>query len=65
MKNVANTFDEMVNLMSEGEKDIVTDLEYVYSDGLRVINCINLIMLKIWRQVNRRKRPRNKPAMKT
>ena len=32
MENVANTYEEMVNLRSEGKKDILTDLEYVYSD---------------------------------
>ena len=46
MKNVANTYEEMVNLMSQGKQDILTDLEYVYSDGLRVQKNIILSMVK-------------------
>ena len=94
MENLANTYEEMVNLRSEGKKDILTDLEYVYSDGLRAQKYITLSivkekngllkncsltelkleinfaicnmqkMLKIWRQVNRRKMPRKKPEVK-
>ena len=46
MKNVANTYEEMVNLMSEGGKDIVTDLEYVYSDELRAQKFLTLSIVK-------------------
>ena len=46
IENVANTYEEMVNLMSEGRKDILTDLEYVYSDGLRAQKYITLSIVK-------------------
>ena len=46
IKNVANTYEEMVNLMSEGGKYIVIDLEYVYSDELRALKCITLSIVK-------------------
>ena len=46
IQNVANTYEEMVNLMSEGKKDILTDLEYVYSDGLRAQKYITLSIVK-------------------
>ena len=46
IKNVANTYEEMVNLMSEGRKYIVIDLEYVYSDELSAQKCITLGIVK-------------------